>query len=107
MEMSLSQARFGVGECVSHRKFGYRGVIIDVDPVFSLSDDWYESTAKSRPPKDRPWYHLLVHGEDHMTYVAERHLEPDLSPDPIQHPMLDEYLEGFDGERYQSRVAKN
>ena len=23
-----------------------------------------------------PWYHVLVHGADHTTYVAERNLEP-------------------------------
>lgn len=105
--MNSREARFGVGDCVSHRRFGYRGVVIDVDPVFDLTDEWYETTAKSRPPKDRPWYHILVHDSDHMTYVAERHLERDQSREPIRHPNLEEYLYDFDGERYRTRVAMN
>jgi len=105
--MSLREARFGVGDCVSHRRFGYRGVVIDVDPVFDMTDQWYETMATSRPPKDRPWYHVLVHDADHMTYVAERNLEPDESHEPIRHPMLEEYLQGFDGERYRTRVSMN
>jgi heat shock protein HspQ len=39
---------------VSHRLFGYRGVVFDVDPEFHLSEEWYEQMARSRPPKDRP-----------------------------------------------------
>ena len=101
------QARFGLGACVSHRRFGYRGVVVDVDPEFDGTDEWYEKMAKSRPPKDRPWYHVLVHDSDHMTYVAERNLEPDESPSPIRHPMLEEYLQGFDGERYHTRCSLN
>lgn len=81
--------------------------MIDVDPVFDMTDQWYETMATSRPPKDRPWYHVLVHDADHMTYVAERNLEPDESHEPIRHPMLEEYLQGFDGERYRTRVSMN
>jgi len=105
--MSLKEAQFGVGDCVSHRRFGYRGVVVDVDPVFDLTDDWYDTMAKSRPPKDRPWYHVLVHDADHMTYVAERNLEADDSREPIRHPMLEEFLRDFDGERYRTRCAMN
>ena len=91
--MSLREAQFGVGICVSHKRFGYRGVVVDVDPEFEGTDEWYDKTAKSRPPKDRPWYHVLVHDSDHMTYVAERNLVLDDTDEPIRHPMLDEYLQ--------------
>ena len=57
------QADFHIGQLVLHAKFGYRGVVFDVDPVFQLSDEWYEQVARSRPPKDRPWYHVLVFAE--------------------------------------------
>ncbi len=105
--MSTGEARFGVGDCVSHRRFGYRGVIVDVDPVFDGTDEWYEKVARSRPPRDRPWYHVLVHDAEHMTYVAERHLAPDDTREPIRNPQLEEYLQEFDGERYRTRVAIN
>jgi heat shock protein HspQ len=75
--MNESKAKFCVGQLVHHKKFGYRGVIVDVDLHFKNSDEWYEVMAKSRPPKDHPWYHVQVLNGPHMTYVAERHLEMD------------------------------
>ena len=58
--MSARRARFNVGQIVSHRRAGYRGVVYDVDPTFSLDDAWYNEMARSRPPKDKPWYSGLV-----------------------------------------------
>ena len=98
--MEQNDAKFSVGDVVHHKRFGYRGVIIDADAIFSLSEEWYEVMAKSCPPKDRPWYHVLVHGSDQQTYVAERNLEPDASGEPIQHPLVDYYFDGFRGGRY-------
>ena len=77
--MTVSAAKFEVGQVVHHLKFGYRGVVFDVDPCFQGTEEWYEQVARSRPPKDRPWYHVLVHDAAHTTYVAERNLQPDLS----------------------------
>lgn len=95
-------ARFSVGEVVHHRRFDYRGVIADVDPVFSLTEQWYETMARSRPPKDEPWYHVLVHGGDQMTYVAERNLEADESGEPIRHPLVAQLFQRFLNGRYES-----
>ena len=102
-----SRARFHVGQLVHHRLFGYRGVIIDVDPTFSGSDAWYEQVARSRPPQDRPWYHVLVHGATHQTYVAERNLEPDPAPTPVVHPMVGHFFSDFDGQAYRVRGTRN
>lgn len=82
------QTKFTIGQIVTHLLFGYRGVIYDVDPVFLGSEDWYDQMAKSRPPKDQPWYRVLVHGAQHETYVAERNLTPDSSGDAIVHPAV-------------------
>lgn len=101
--MSARSAKFGIGLIVRHLLFDYRGVIFDVDPVFRGSEEWYETMARSRPPKDRPWYHVLVHDAVHTTYVAERNLVADESADPIRHPMLDSYFEGLQDGRYISR----
>lgn len=105
--MSQSEARFHVGQVVHHLRFDYRGVVVDVDPQFQGTDQWYELVARSRPPKDRPWYHVLVDHADHRTYVAERHLEPDATGDPIAHPELDDYFQGFDNGRYVRNLANN
>ncbi len=96
----MKSSRFYVGQIVEHMKFGYRGVIFAVDGEFSLSEEWYEQVAKSRPPKEDPWYHVLVDQGDHSTYVAERHLVESTNPGQIEHPALGEFFSRFDGERY-------
>lgn len=93
--MHTQQAQFFIGQCIHHRMFDYRGVIVDVDPEFQGTDDWYEQVARSRPPRDEPWYRVLVHGTDQETYVAQRNLEPDPGHGPVQHPLVDEFFRGF------------
>jgi heat shock protein HspQ len=88
----MHQSLFSIGDIIRHRRLGYRGVIIDVDAVYSLPDEWYESVATSRPPKDKPWYHVLVHEMGQETYVAERHLEHHPDPGPVEHPEIDTHL---------------
>lgn len=102
-----AQARFQVGALVHHRLFDYRGVVFDVDGVFRGSDEWYETVARSRPPKDAPWYHVLVHGAAHTTYVAERNLAPDESDAAIHHPLVDSYFEGMADGLYVPRRRVN
>lgn len=96
----IRRSKFSVGELIRHRLFDYRGVIVDVDPTFQSSEEWYEAVARSRPPKDEPWYHVLVHGAAHTTYVAEKNLERDESVEPISHPMLDQFFSRFEKGRY-------
>ena len=96
----ITRTQFAVGELVLHRLFNYRGVIVDVDPDFQGTEEWYQAVAKSRPPKDMPWYHVLVHESFHTTYVAERNLEHDEDPYPIKHPMVEQFFTRFENGRY-------
>lgn len=96
----MREAKFSPGQLVHHKLFGYRGVIVDADPTFQLSDEWYKVMAKSKPPKDQPWYRVLVDNADHTTYVAERNLEPDQAKTPIVHPQIEQYFEDFRDGRY-------
>ncbi len=95
-----SRVRFSPGDVVQHKLFDYRGVVIRADPQFEGTDEWYETVARSRPPKDRPWYHLLPHGAAHQTYVADRNLQADHSGDPIEHPGVKAYFTHFIDGRY-------
>ena len=97
----MAKARFSVGDLVQHKLFGYRGVIYDVDPHLMLSDEWYETVAQTRPPRDQPWYRVLVDNAVHETYVAERNLEPDASDEPINHPLIETCFSGFSDGRYR------
>jgi heat shock protein HspQ len=97
---NISRANFSIGDLIHHRLFDYRGVVVDVDATFQSTEEWYETVARSRPPKDKPWYHVLVHGATHSTYVAEQNLEHDASVEPISHPMLAQFFTRFEDGRY-------
>jgi heat shock protein HspQ len=92
--------KFESGQIIHHTRFDYRGVIVSVDQTFQGTEDWYERVARSRPPRDKPWYHVLVHGSDAETYVAERHLEMDATCAPIDHPMLPMFFDDLRDGRY-------
>ena len=98
--MTAFKAKFSPGQIIHHKRFDYRGVIIDVDPVFQGTDEWYEQVARSRPPKDEPWDHVLVHDKSVETYVAERHLEEDTSGQPINHPDVPRFFAALTDGRY-------
>ena len=68
--MFTKSAKYHLGQIVRHKKHPFRGVVFDVDPEFSNTDEWYESIPEdSRPHKEQPYYHLLAEN-DHSFYVA-------------------------------------
>ena len=83
---------YNIGQLIHHKLFNYRGVILKVDDYYKLTDTWYDNVAKSNPPKDKPWYSVLVHNQTHTTYVAERNLSPDDSDIEIIHPLVPIYF---------------
>lgn len=105
--MRSRSACFFPGQVVHHRRQGYRGVVIDVDPAYEGSSEWYLQVARSRPPKNRPWYHVLVDGTELLTYVAERHLSADQTGDPVEHPNLALFFSDFRDGSYVARRPLN
>lgn len=103
----IQKARFAIGQLVLHQKFGYRGVVYDVDPNFQGTDEWYEANALSCPPRDRPWYRVLIDGTPVETYVAERNLCADGDRAPVSHPMLEDVFTDFRDGRYVLRMGNN
>lgn len=93
--------KFFVGQIVCHTRFNYRGVVVDVDAGYEGSQAWYDQVARSRPPKDQPWYRVLVDGGEYETYVAERHLEAAPDTRPVSHPDLARVFSGFCDGVYQ------
>ena len=102
----IAHANFAIGDVVRHKMFDFRGVIIDVDPVFANSEEWYEAIPEDiRPRKDQPFYHLLAeNGEgSYFAYVSQQNLLPDDSDEPIDHPAISGIFHGYAGGRYQLR----
>ncbi len=86
-------AKFRIGQVVCHRVFPFRGVIFDIDPTFSNTEEWWDSIPEEvRPRKDQPFYHLLAENDItyYVAYVSEQNLLVDESGDPVGHPQVDE-----------------
>ena len=88
----MPEPDYKIGQLIKHKLFNYRGVILKVDDSFKSSEEWYNTVAKSKPPKDKPWYTVLVHNAMHTTYVSERNLDMDDSNGEVIHPMVPIYF---------------
>ncbi len=100
------EAQFSIGQVVKHRFYPFRGVIFDVDPTFSNTDEWWESIpAEVRPRKDQPFYHLLAENDEYAytAYVSEQNLLLDDSGKPVGHPQVAEMFGAFRGAYYEPR----
>jgi len=96
-----SQPRYAVGQLVHHKLFDYRGVIVDVHSGYRGTDEWYDEVAESKPPRDQPWYEVLVHDSARVTYVADRNLELDVTGMPVTHPLIRVFFSEFDRGNYR------
>lgn len=95
--VKLKEAKFQIGQIVQHRVYSFRGVIFDVDPVFSNSDEWWESIpAEVRPKKDQPFYHLFAENEEteYVAYVSEQNLVADKDMTPLRNSQINEIFHG-------------
>ena len=105
-KIDMPSARFAIGDVVRHRLFDFRGVIVDVDPVFANSEEWYEAIPEAlRPSRDQPFYHLLAENMEssYIAYVSQQNLVVDDSEDPIDHPAIATMFEGLEDGRYRLR----
>jgi heat shock protein HspQ len=97
-------AKFSIGDVVKHRIYAFRGVIFDVDPEFSNTEEWWDAIPEDvRPKKDQPFYHLFAENDEteYVAYVSEQNLLPDTSGDPVRHPQVSEVFEDIKDGRYQ------
>ena len=96
-------AKFQIGEIVRHRIYPFRGVIFDVDPVVSNSEEWIMSIPEDvRPSRDQPFYHLLAENAEttYIAYVSEQNLLPDETAEPVMHPQVQDFFSGIEDGHY-------
>jgi len=108
--MLTQRAKYQLGQVVRHRKHPFRGVVFDVDPEFSNTDEWYESIPEeSRPRKEQPFYHLLAENDQnyYVAYVSEQNLVADYSGEPVSHPDLSDLFGDFNDGHYALQLAFN
>ena len=73
-------AKFGLGQIVRHTEHSFRGVVVDVDPIYAGPTD-----QPAPDHRDQPFYRVLAMGEDSgfLVYAAEGVLEIDTDIDPL------------------------
>ena len=90
-----NEPKFQIGEVVEHIRYQYRGLIVDFDHSCEAEQEWYQSN-QTQPEQAQPWYHILVDGNQHVTYVAQSNLQPDQTGRPVVHPLLNLFFYGLD-----------
>ena len=98
---------FCIGDIVRHTHYPFRGVIIDVDPEFSNTEEWYAAIPEEvRPAKAQPFYHVLAENAEsyYCAYVSQQNLEIDDENGPVNHPDLSLMFDGINEGRYQLKA---
>ena len=102
----MRKAKFAIGQVVKHRKYPFRGVIFDVDPVFANTEEWLASIPEEvRPRRDQPFYHLLAENAQttYVAYVSEQNLLADDTGKPVSHPKVSHFFKELRSGQYVSR----
>jgi len=103
VDSSITSTQFAIGQVVRHRVYAFRGVIVDVDPQFNNTEEWWLAIPEEvRPRKDQPFYHLLAENETtaYEAYVSEQNLLIDQTGEPVNHPQVAEVFGEFLGDSY-------
>ena len=105
-----AQAKYHLGQVVRHKKYPFRGVIFDVDPEFSNTEEWYNSIPEEvRPVRDQPYYHLFAENDQsyYIAYVSEQNLVVDSSGEPVDHPDVLDIFGPFQDGAYPLHLQMN
>ncbi len=108
--MLETHAKYNIGQVVRHRKHPFRGVVFDIDPEFSNTDEWYDAIPEeARPRKEQPFYHLLAENDQtyYVAYVSEQNLVPDYTGEPVSHPDLPDLFGEFQDGHYPLEYQLN
>ena len=86
-------SKFGIGQQVRHSLLGYLGVVVDIDPEYSLDEPDEDDLAVNTDLRAAPWYHVVMEDDDGdpvHTYLAEEQLSGEPQDEHPEQPSLDE-----------------
>ncbi|XP_078486098.1 uncharacterized protein LOC100178877 [Ciona intestinalis] len=103
------QVKYRVGQVVTHKLYGYRGVIVGWDDHCKAPDLWIRRMHGDRPTwQTQPNYAILVDERDRKdsqtTYVVEENIEV-VRNTRIKHKQIYDYFDEYDGAQYLMRPA--
>ena len=87
---------YDLGQCMTHKKYKYRGVVVGWDAQCKQNDEWCEKNLVDtlEHGRNQPFYHVLADTRDRpgppqMTYVAQECMVC-IDPQLIKHPHFGE-----------------
>lgn len=102
------RARYRIGQVVRHFPEAFRGVVIDIDAVFCGTEEQYAALCAGplavTPPREQPWYQILVDESQNAAYVPEASILPDGVDEPINHPGIEAHFSAFHHGVYHRRT---
>lgn len=95
--------RFRVGQPICHKQAHYRGIVIKADPIFGQTESWYDIMITAKPPKNEPWYWVLLDDSVCMAYISQADLTPDLTGVSINNPLVTQFFSVLQNGLYQTQ----
>jgi len=86
-------SQFCIGELVRHALLGYLGVVVDIDPEYSLDEASADELAVNAELLAAPWYHVVMEDDEGQavhTYLAEAQLSGEQQDEHPEQPSMDE-----------------
>ena len=86
-------SKFGIGQQVRHSLLGYLGVVVDIDPEYSLDEPEVDELAVNAELRAAPWYHVVMEDDDGQpvpTHLAQPQPRGELQADHPEQPSMDE-----------------
>lgn len=86
-------SKYGIGQQVRHSLLGYLGVVVDIDPEYSLDEPLVDELAVNDELRAAPWYHVVMEDDDGQpvhTYLAEAQLTSEIQQEHPEQPSMDE-----------------
>ncbi len=68
----ITSCKFNIGQQVRHKLLGFLGVIVDIDPEYSLLETNIDELNIHNSFKKYPWYHVIM--EDDNGYTIHTYL---------------------------------
>ncbi|MBW7982450.1 heat shock protein HspQ [Enterobacillus tribolii] len=91
-------SKFGIGQQVRHKLLGSLGVVIDIDPEYSLESPGVDELGSNEQLRHAPWYHVVMEddeGQPMHTYLAEAQLDGEHAEAHPEQPSLDDLAESI------------
>lgn len=91
-------SKFGLGHQVRHKLLGNLGVVIDIDPEYSLEQPKADEIAANDDLRFAPWYHVVMENEEGQPmhiYLAEAQLDGEAQEAHPEQSSLDELAQSI------------